>query len=101
MHIGPSARLGVEVIPVDALFQPTSSAGAVVAGVVPGTPAAEAGLQEGDVIVSLGERGIGSPTGLANLMQLHHPGEQVALEWLDQTGRRQSTMVHLIAGPPA
>jgi S1-C subfamily serine protease len=101
VHVGPSARLGVQVVAVDAMFQPTTSSGAVVAGVVPGTPAAEAGLQEGDVIVSLGERGVGSPTGLANLMQLHHPGEQVALGWLDQTGRQQSTVVQLIAGPPA
>jgi len=101
VHVGPAARLGVEVVGVDALLQPPASAGAVVAGVVPGTPADQAGLQEGDVIVALGGRGIGSPTGLANVMQGHHPGEQVTLGWLDEAGRRQSADVTLVQGPPA
>jgi S1-C subfamily serine protease len=101
VHVGPAARLGVEVVGVDALLEPPASAGAVVAGVVPGTPADQAGLQEGDVIVALGGRAIGSPTGLANVMQGHHPGERVALGWLDEAGRRQSAVVTLVAGPPA
>jgi S1-C subfamily serine protease len=101
VHVGPAARLGVQVVGVGALLEPPASAGAVVAGVVPGTPADRAGLQEGDVIVALGGRGIGSPTGLANVMQRHHPGEQVTLAWLDQAGRRQSATVELVTGPPA
>ncbi len=53
--------------------------GALIAGVVPGTPAETAGLQTGDVIVSYGDGAVDSPRRLARLVSETPAGETMAL----------------------
>ena len=62
--------IGVALAPLspevrERLALPGSIAGALVAGVQPGSPAAQAGLQEGDVVVGVGTKPVGSPADAA------------------------------------
>lgn len=51
----------------------------LVDGVVPGSPAAVAGLGPGDVIVALAGHAVSSPAGLETLLTRMHAGERVRL----------------------
>ncbi len=101
VHIGPAARLGVQVVGADQAPGNPPARGAVVAGVASGTPADSVGLSRGDVIVSLGGRRVVSATGLSDLMQQHHPGDQVRVGWIDGNGAARSGIAQLATGPAA
>jgi serine protease Do len=65
--------------------------GALVANVEPGGPAAAAGVQEGDVILSFGGRAVDSAGALPAAVAAAKPGEEVALEvWRDRASRKLS-----------
>ena len=98
VHIGPTAFLGVELLR-GAGQGGSASSGATLAGVVPGTPAAQAGLQAGDTIISIDGHTVASPTALTSLLGGHRPGEKVTVGWLDTSGGQHSTTVALAAGP--
>ena len=53
--------------------------GALIVEVVPGTPAERAGLQPGDIIVSVDGREIGPDQQLSSLIQQYGPGDRVML----------------------
>ena len=53
--------------------------GVVVAEVLSGSPAAEAGLEAGDVIISLGGEPMYDITELSAAIKLRRPGETVEL----------------------
>jgi len=95
VHIGASAFLGVDVISV------TPRSGAYVTGVISGSPAAAAGLGDGDLIVSIANQPVDSPTTLEQVMQSEHPGDVVQVEWIDPFGALESATAALVAGPPA
>jgi S1-C subfamily serine protease len=95
VHIGPSAFLGIGV--ADASWgQP----GAEVKLVVPDTPAARLGLTTNDVIVSLDGAPVNSATALTNILDQHHPGDNVQLGWHKFNGAVHTDKVTLAAGPP-
>ncbi|MGC4106914.1 MAG: PDZ domain-containing protein [Thermomicrobiales bacterium] len=67
-------RVGVALAPLtpevrDQLQLPEHTTGAVIAQIQPGSPAEEAGLREGDVIVSVGSRMVGSPDEAARAIR--------------------------------
>ena len=114
IHIGASALLGVEVGPsngqpglVDCGGSQTEyigssgAPGAAIVCVVPGDPAAGAGITQGDTITALNGHSVKSPTGLTALMARHHPGDRVRLTWLDSSGGSHTASLRLTAGPPA
>jgi S1-C subfamily serine protease len=103
VHIGPTGLLGVQILSADnaAANGIQAGAGAAVAAVVSGTPAAGAGLTQGDVIVSVDGQSVSSPEQLQSALGQHHPGDSVTIGWQDQTGQTQSASVVLANGPAA
>ncbi len=97
IRIGPPAFLGVTVDPSGGR---SPTAGALVAGVEPGTPAASSGLVAGDTIVGVDATTITSGDQLSQVLGDHKPGDTVALAWLDASGARRQASVKLAAGPP-
>ena len=89
VHIGPTAFLGVGV------NDAAGGAGAVVRQVIPSGPAAGAGLAPGDVITSINGQPVNSATALTNILDQHHPGENVTVGLENRT-----TNVTLADGPP-
>jgi S1-C subfamily serine protease len=91
----PTAFLGVE------LSDTGQGAGALVAAVGPGTPAAGAGLQAGDVITAADGTTIGSAADLRSVIARHKPGDKIKLTWRQGGGQGQtrSATVTLAARP--
>jgi S1-C subfamily serine protease len=99
VHIGPTAFIGVQIS--SQAGPGGSSGGAPVAGVVPGAPAASAGIAAGDVITAIGGQAVTSPTSLRDHLIAHHPGDTVSVTWHDQSGQSHSAKVQLGTGPAA
>ena len=68
--------------------------GAQVQNVVDGGPAAKAGIQEGDVIVKVGQRLVGNADELIVAVQAHQPGETVPVA-LSRSGKQLTVQVVL------
>ncbi len=84
--------LGVSVMPVtdDVMreLRLSSRHGAVVADVVPRSPAAAGGLQRGDVVLELAGRGIGSPRDLTRRVAATPPGTRTTVVVIRDEGKR-------------
>ncbi|CAN5174670.1 hypothetical protein BH09ACT6_BH09ACT6_11760 [soil metagenome] len=76
-------------------------AGATVAGVIDGTPAATAGLVAGDTITAVDGTTIDSGSTLTSTMKSHNPGDSVTVTWTDASGANHSASVTLVEGPAA
>ena len=68
--------------------------GALVADVAPGTPAAGAGLEAGDVVTGLDGQEVASSADLAAAVGRLEPGERVELTW-ERDGDERSSSVTL------
>lgn len=101
-HVGETAFLGVLTgSRVTGRRGQTTSSGAVVGQVVPGDPAAHAGIVAGDDITAFAGQAITSPSELGQLMVTHHPGDKVSIGWTDTSGTSHTATVTLVSGPPA
>lgn len=81
--------LGVRLQPLDkdmavAFDLPEGTEGVLVAYVQPGTPAAKAGLQDGDVIVKVDNLDVKSQSDLTNAIGLKPPGTKVNVTYYRQ-----------------
>ena len=103
VHVGPTAFLGVEA--VSSADQGgfgsggSSGSGALIVGVLSGSPAAQAGLAAGDTIVSVDGHTVDSPETLTAMLGRDRPGQKVAIGWLVESGGRHTSSVALVAGP--
>jgi S1-C subfamily serine protease len=79
----------------------SSTSGADVESTLSNSPAAQAGLVEGDVITGLNGKTITSATDLSNDLVTEHPGDQVQLQWVNTSGQTQTATVTLTSGPPS
>ena len=68
--------------------------GAEVENVASGSPAAAAGLQEGDVITAVDGTAVTSPADLARLVRSHQPGDQVTIAY-SRSGTAAEVQVQL------
>jgi S1-C subfamily serine protease len=59
------------------------SGGAVISSVTPGSPAATAGLQPGEVITQIGGRRVGTPQELSTAIAAMHVGQRVAIQFYE------------------
>jgi S1-C subfamily serine protease len=73
--------------------------GAVVGGVYEDTPAAQAGLAQGDTITAVDGAGVADAAQLADVLDQHAPGDQVELTWVDSSGSTHTATVALAEGP--
>lgn len=91
VHIGDTGFLGVGVA--------DRNGTAEVLQVIPGTPAAETGINEHDVITSVNGMPVNSPTALTGVLDQLHPGDTVTLTWRGPMGGERSATVTLAPGP--
>ena len=91
---------GLETVPVpeNAAKQAGVSGGLFVAGVVAGSPAEQAGLQQGDVITGIDGKQATSNIQLQEVTLTKNPGETVDIEYR-RNGRTEKTTVTLGAQP--
>lgn len=90
-QVGPNAYLGVMI--------DTSQGTLTVAGIQPGTPAANAGLQAGDTITSIGSTTVSNNTELSTALRALRPGAKVRIGWTDASGATHSAAATLAASP--
>ena len=76
-----------------------TSSGVTIAGVVPGSAAAQAGLAAGDQITSVAGQTVASSSDIQSALGNHHPGDKISISWTDQFGQSQTATVTLTAGP--
>ena len=108
VHIGQTAFLGVQVSTGSTGFggfggsgDGAASNGALVAGVVSGSAAAQAGLTQGDVITSVAGHAVSSANGISSRLATYHPGDKITIGWTDQAGQSHTATVTLTTGPAA
>ena len=105
VHVGPTGFLGVEVVPSPQSAGGSANVagpqGALIAGALPGYPAARLGLAQGDVITAVDGQQVTSANALTDLLSAHHPGDSVQLRWTDPAGRTHAATVKLASGPAA
>ena len=88
---GTDAYLGVQVVQ-------GIGGGAEVADVLVGSPAAAAGLVEGDTIVMVDDAEILTPDDLVSTVTAADPGDRVTISWTDRGGSTVEATVTLEAG---
>jgi S1-C subfamily serine protease len=97
VHIGATAFLGVGIASSD---QQTGT-GVTIEGAESGTPAANAGLAQGDVITSVAGQTVNSGTGIQQVLGGYHPGDKISIAWTDTSGQSHTATVTLANGPTA
>ena len=78
-----------------------TSNGVTIAGALSGSPAASAGLTEGDTITSVGGQSVSSATDISQTLVKYHPGDKISISWVGQSGQSQTATVTLANGPAA
>jgi S1-C subfamily serine protease len=108
VHIGLAGFMGIGVADLSQASSCESSnfgnvqtapvnSGALVCDVYPGTPAANAGLNPGDVIVAVNGQAVSDESALTNLMANDHPGTVVSITYVDANGAKHTVSMTLIA----
>ncbi|MGE5694401.1 MAG: S1C family serine protease [Candidatus Sericytochromatia bacterium] len=95
VHIGAPAMLGIGV----GTSQRNPAGGVTVRDVLTGTPAEQAGLRRGDVLLTLDGVPLANATTLTTVLDRHYPGDIVDLVWQDRTGQQRTAKVTLAPGP--
>jgi S1-C subfamily serine protease len=95
VHIGPPTLLGVGVSTAE---QHEAFPGVIVHEVLRGGPAEQAGLVNGDVILTLDGTQLDSATELTAVLDRHYPGDVITVTWIDRAGQHQTGKATLSAG---
>jgi S1-C subfamily serine protease len=104
VHIGATAFIGIEIADSSSSGEGGSSAnisGVDLAGAQAGTPAAAAGLAEGDVVTAVNGQSVTSGTEITDLLVGEHPGAKVSISWIDTSGQTHTSTITLATGPAA
>jgi S1-C subfamily serine protease len=75
------------------------TSGALVVGVITGSPADQAGLGQYSVITDVAGNSIASTTDLGNVLHSYKPGDQVQLTWTDRASTTHTATITLTTGP--
>jgi S1-C subfamily serine protease len=90
VHIGLHGQLGVDV--------EDTNGGVAITAVQANSAAANAGLQEGDVIVAVNGQTIATTNDLNDVMTTTNVGDRVSITWQDATGATQTASATLTVG---
>jgi S1-C subfamily serine protease len=85
VHIGPPVLLGVGV-----RTAPSDLPGVLVADVLRGGPAEQAGMVAGDILTVLDGTPVNSATELTYVLDRHYPGDVIDLVWIDAAGQQRT-----------
>jgi S1-C subfamily serine protease len=105
VHLGVPGQLGVVMSdPVPATAGDPTNAGPSVAGVtvaevMPGSPAANAGVVAGDTLTEVDGLAATTPDAVAAQIKKHRSGDKINFSWTDGSDRRRNATVVLAAGP--
>lgn len=84
-NVGPRAVPSLPEVPAPFELEPrTLPSGALVQGVRPGSPADEAGLEIGDIIIAVDGQAVDAEHPLPDLIGSHKPGDRVELRIVRQ-----------------
>jgi putative serine protease PepD len=102
----PVAFMGITSAPasdpqVQFQFNPPTDQGAVIVDLVPGGPAADAGIVVGDVIVQFDGKSVTDSEQLGNLIHEHSPRDRVAVGLVHADGSNGEVTVTLGTNPVA
>jgi S1-C subfamily serine protease len=97
VHIGATAFIGLEI----SSQQSSYYQGVVLAGAQAGTPAANAGLGQDDVVTAINGKSVTSGTQIQEILIGLHPGDKVSLTWTDTSGQSHTADITLTTGPAA
>ena len=102
VSVRPSVFFGVEVISVNAIIAEHLSLpgehGVLVNSVVDDSPAKAAGLQRGDVILSLDSKAVEDIDGFRQLLASYNPGDNVRIAYIRNA--QKNTVYAQLAGLP-
>jgi S1-C subfamily serine protease len=101
--VTPAGRQGAcqssnQQLSVPAIIAPADS-GALILGVLCGTPAQTEGLVPGDVILAVDGQAVTTPGSLTGITAKYHPGAVVSVRWEGIGGARHTTSMQLASGP--
>ena len=85
-----SRRAGFGIVPDFAFGGP----GVKASGLVPGSPAEQAGMKAGDVLLEMAGKPLGSLSAYSDVLKTLAPGQQVPVTF-EREGRRQQVTVTL------
>ncbi len=87
VHIGPPTLIGVGV---SAREQQRDLPGVIIHEVLSGGPAQQAGLFDGDVLISIDGVALNSAGALTSVLDRHYPGDVIDLVWIDRAGQQRT-----------
>jgi S1-C subfamily serine protease len=79
----------------------SSTSGVTIAGTLAGSPAANAGLAEGDEITAIGGQSVTTAGDISQALVKYHPGEEISVTWINSEGQSQTSTLTLATGPAA
>jgi S1-C subfamily serine protease len=111
VHIGATAFLGLEIGGSSGNTGgfggfggqngQSGTSGVTIAGTVSGSPAANAGLTQGDTITAIAGQSVTSAGDVAHGLVKFHPGDSISVSWTDTSGQSHTTNLTLTSGPAA
>ena len=111
VHIGTTAFLGLEIGGSSSNTGgfggfggqngQSGTSGVTIAGTVSGSPAANAGLTQGDTITAIAGQSVTSAEDVAHGLVKYHPGDSISVSWTDTSGQSHTTNLTLTSGPAA
>jgi len=106
VHLGVPGQLGVVMSDPTPVGSTGGSAttgvpatGVTVAEVMPGSPAANAGVVAGDILTEVDGQPATTPDAVSTQIKKHRAGDKINFSWTDGTNRRRNATVILAAGP--
>jgi S1-C subfamily serine protease len=100
VRLGYPGQLGVVMSdPAPAAGPSGGVQGVTVAEVMPGSPAASAGVVAGDILTEVDGQPATAPDQVSGVIKKRRAGEKLNFAWVDGTGRRRNATVILAPGP--